>query len=75
MSKYLIKVSPNPVAYADPENFKLVVEFAVPGGPTTTIDMKILLLQPPRATFPPALQLRPVRVVKKTGFISSPGPR
>jgi HSP20 family molecular chaperone IbpA len=42
MSEYRIKVSPNTVAYADAENGKLVVEFAIPGAPTDTIDVKIL---------------------------------
>src|SRR5258706_1891116 len=37
-----IRVAPNTVAYADRENDKLVVEFAIPGAPTDTIDMKIL---------------------------------
>ena len=30
------------VAYADEENNKLVVEFAIPGAPTDTVDVKIL---------------------------------
>jgi len=42
MSQYRIKVSPNTVVYADAENHKLVVEFAIPGAPTATIDVKIL---------------------------------
>ena len=37
-----IRVAPNTVAYADRENHKLVVEFALPGAPTETIDVKIL---------------------------------
>src|SRR3954469_17834735 len=37
-----IRVAPNTVAYADRENHKLVVEFAIPGAPTDTIDVKIL---------------------------------
>ena len=37
-----IRVAPNTVAYADEENHKLVVEFAIPGAPTETIDVKIL---------------------------------
>ena len=37
-----IRVAPNTVAYADRENHKLVVEFAIPGAPTETIDVKIL---------------------------------
>jgi HSP20 family molecular chaperone IbpA len=37
-----IRVAPNTVAYADRENHKLVVEFALPGAPTDTIDVKIL---------------------------------
>ena len=37
-----IKVAPNTVAYADEEKNKLIVEFAIPGAPTDTIDLKIL---------------------------------
>lgn len=37
-----IKVAPNTVAYADAEQRKLVVEFAIPGAPTDAIDVKIL---------------------------------
>ncbi len=37
-----IRVAPDTVAYADPENLKLVVQFAIPGAPTDTIDLKIL---------------------------------
>jgi HSP20 family molecular chaperone IbpA len=37
-----IRVAPNTVAYSDEENLKLVVEFAIPGAPTDTIDLKIL---------------------------------
>ena len=37
-----IRVAPSTVAYADAENLKLVVEFAIPGSPTDTIDLKIL---------------------------------
>src|SRR5271166_60110 len=42
MSEYRIKVAPDTVAYPDEENHKLVVEFAIPGAPTDTIDVKIL---------------------------------
>jgi HSP20 family molecular chaperone IbpA len=42
MPEYRIRVSPSTVAYADEENDKLVVEFAIPGAPTDTIDVKIL---------------------------------
>ncbi len=42
MKEYRIKVAPDTVAYADAENRKLVVEFAIPGAPTDTIDVKIL---------------------------------
>jgi HSP20 family molecular chaperone IbpA len=42
MSEYRIKIAPNTVAYADAENRKLVVEFAIPGAPTDTIDVKVL---------------------------------
>jgi HSP20 family protein len=37
-----IKVAPDTVAYADGERHKLIVEFAIPGAPTETIDVKIL---------------------------------
>ena len=42
MPEYRIKVAPDTVAYADGENHMLVVEFAIPGAPTDTIDVKIL---------------------------------
>lgn len=42
MSEDRIRVAPNTVAYADGDNHKLVVEFAIPGAPTDTIDVKIL---------------------------------
>lgn len=42
MSANRIKVAPNTVAYADAETHKLVVEFAIPGAPTDTIDVRIL---------------------------------
>jgi HSP20 family molecular chaperone IbpA len=37
-----MRVAPNSVAYADEENLMLVVEFAIPGASTDTIDLKIL---------------------------------
>jgi HSP20 family protein len=37
-----MRVAPDTVAYADGENHKLVVEFAIPGAPTETIDVKLL---------------------------------
>ena len=37
-----MKVAPDTVAYADEEQRKLIVEFAIPGAPTETIDVKIL---------------------------------
>jgi HSP20 family protein len=37
-----MKVAPDTVAYADGERHKLIVEFAIPGAPTETIDVKIL---------------------------------
>ena len=37
-----MKVAPDTVAYADAEHHRLVVEFAIPGAPTDTIDLKIL---------------------------------
>ena len=42
MSEYRIKVAPNTVAYADAEKHRLIVEFAIPGAPTDSIDVKIL---------------------------------
>ncbi|MGO8746427.1 MAG: hypothetical protein ACLQNE_10585 [Thermoguttaceae bacterium] len=42
MSENRIKLAPDTVAYADEETHKLVVEFAIPGAPTDTIDVKIL---------------------------------
>ncbi|MFH1008439.1 MAG: Hsp20/alpha crystallin family protein [Candidatus Latescibacterota bacterium] len=37
-----IKLAPNTVVHADEEKNMLVVEFAIPGAPTDTIDLKIL---------------------------------
>jgi HSP20 family molecular chaperone IbpA len=37
-----MKVAPDTVAYADGEHHKLIVEFAIPGAPTETIDVQIL---------------------------------
>ena len=42
MPEYRMKVAPETVAYADGANDKLIVEFAIPGAPTETIDVKIL---------------------------------
>jgi len=42
MSENRIRLAPETVAYADAETRKLVVEFAIPGAPTDTIDVKIL---------------------------------
>ncbi len=42
MSENRIKLAPDTVAYADGATHKLVVEFAIPGAPTDTIDVKIL---------------------------------
>lgn len=42
MPENRMKVAPDTVAYADGQNRKLVVEFAIPGAPTDTIDVKIL---------------------------------
>jgi HSP20 family protein len=42
MSDNRIKVAPDTVAYADGAKHKLVVEFAIPGAPTETVDVKIL---------------------------------
>ena len=37
-----IRVAPNNVAYPDEGNNQLVVEFAIPGAPADTIDLKLL---------------------------------
>ncbi len=42
MSENRIKLAPETVAYADAKTCKLVVEFAIPGAPTDTIEVKIL---------------------------------
>ena len=42
MPEFRMKVAPHAVAYADVENHKLVLEFAIPGAPTDTIDLKML---------------------------------
>ena len=42
MPEYRIKIAPNTVAYADGENRKLIVEFAIPGAPTDSIDLRLL---------------------------------
>jgi HSP20 family molecular chaperone IbpA len=42
MSEKRIRVAPTRVAYADEEKHKLVVEFAIPGAPTDTIDLRLL---------------------------------
>jgi HSP20 family molecular chaperone IbpA len=42
MTEYRIKLAPDTVVYADAEKHKLLVEFAIPGAPTDTIDVKIL---------------------------------
>jgi HSP20 family protein len=37
-----MKVAPDTVAYADAEYHRLIVEFAIPGAPTETIELKLL---------------------------------
>ena len=37
-----MKVAPVTVAYADGQHDKLIVEFAIPGAPTESVDVKIL---------------------------------
>jgi len=37
-----IKVAPDTVAYVNSEHRKLIVEFAIPGSPADTIDVKVL---------------------------------
>jgi HSP20 family molecular chaperone IbpA len=42
MKNFQMKVAPDTVAYGDAETHKLVVEFAIPGAPSDSIDVKIL---------------------------------
>jgi HSP20 family protein len=42
MPENRMKVAPDTVAYADAENRKLIVEFAIPGAPADTVDLKLL---------------------------------
>jgi HSP20 family protein len=42
MTENRMRVAPETVAYADEENHKLVVEFAIPGAPADTVDVKVL---------------------------------
>jgi HSP20 family molecular chaperone IbpA len=42
MPESRMKVAPDTVAYADSENRKLIVEFAIPGAPAETVDLKML---------------------------------
>jgi HSP20 family molecular chaperone IbpA len=42
MTETRMRVSPDTVAYSDAETRKLVVEFAIPGAPGATVDVKIL---------------------------------
>jgi HSP20 family molecular chaperone IbpA len=42
MKTVLIKVIPGLIAYADSKKNTLILEFAIPGAPTDTIDVKIL---------------------------------
>src|ERR1700680_3148548 len=42
MPENRIKVAPDTVAYGDGKTHTLIVEFAIPGAPTDTIDVKIL---------------------------------
>src|SRR5208337_2433286 len=42
MTNNRMKVAPDSVVYADEENLKLVAEFAIPGAPADTVDVKIL---------------------------------
>ncbi len=42
MPESRLKVAPDTVAYADSDNRKLIVEFAIPGAPAETVDLKML---------------------------------
>ena len=41
MPGFRMKVAPDTTAYGDAENHRLVVEFAIPGAPADTVDVKI----------------------------------
>lgn len=43
MPEYRMKVAPDTVAYADSDNRKLAVEFAIPGAPADTVDVKVVI--------------------------------
>ena len=43
MSANRMKMAPETVVYADADNLKLVVEFAIPGAPAETVDLKVLV--------------------------------
>ena len=66
MPESRIRVAPNTVAYADGDNHKLVVEFAIPGAPTGTIDVKIL--EDTRRQRPPDSPGKGHRVCFSAGF-------
>jgi HSP20 family protein len=42
MTENRMKVAPDTIVYADEGNLKLVIEFAIPGAPADTVDVKIL---------------------------------
>jgi HSP20 family molecular chaperone IbpA len=42
MAENRMKVAPETLVYADEANLKLVVEFAIPGAPADTVDVKVL---------------------------------
>jgi HSP20 family protein len=42
MPENRMKVAPHTTAYADEDSRKLIVEFAIPGAPLDTVDVKIL---------------------------------
>ena len=80
MSENRIRVAPNTVVYADRENRKLILEFAIPGAPTDTIDVKMLedsvhLTAPARdIEYVSALALAwPVKPDKAEAMSSAPG--
>jgi len=42
MPEFRRRVAPHTIAYADAENGKLAVEFAIPGAPAETVDLRLL---------------------------------
>ena len=76
MKTELIKVIPGLIAYADSKKNTLILEFAIPGAPTDTIDVKILkdcihLTAPASSGFELASEIRNCRSDLREGIASN----